>query len=176
MSSLSTLAEVLAALSRVEAHEAHLDQELSTVISSRDTLVAQLDSLVALQSTLEAVQVEARQMQQHIGIVAETAERVGGKVRVLDVQQVRRPPHWAGLTGQSRVKETIEFVQTVQELKSCIASLEQSISASDWEAATRFMQRASALDPHIVASEFAEAVVVRLLPLSCRADETPSRA
>lgn len=31
----------------------------------------------------------------------------------------------------------------------------------DWEAATRHMQRASAIDPEVVVSEFADSVVVR---------------
>ena len=53
-------------------------------------------------------------------------------------------------------------MQAVQELKSSIAGLDTAIQKQDWEAATRLMQRATAIDPDIVASGFAEAVVVRL--------------
>lgn len=64
---------------------------------------------------------------------------------------------------QSRVKASIDVVQAVQDLKTAIASLDAAIQKGDWEAATRAMQRARAIDPEIVKSGFAEAVVVRLL-------------
>lgn len=57
----------------------------------------------------------------------------------------------------------MEVVQAVQDLKSSISSLDLAMQKQDWEAATRFMQRARAIDPEIVASRFAEAVVVRSL-------------
>lgn len=63
------------------------------------------------------------------------------------------------------MKASIEVVQAVQDLKSSITNLDLSIQKEDWEAATRYMQRATAIDPEIVASGFAEAVVVSF-PLS----------
>lgn len=64
------------------------------------------------------------------------------------------------MTHQSRVKSSIDVVQAVQDLKTAIANLDVSIQRRDWEAATRAMQRARAIDPDIVKSGFAEAVVV----------------
>lgn len=64
------------------------------------------------------------------------------------------------VAGQSRVRESIEMVQAVQELKTSIAGLDSAIQKQDWEAATRLMQRATAIDPDVVGSGFAEAVVV----------------
>ena len=58
------------------------------------------------------------------------------------------------------MKESIEVVQAVQDLKTSIASLDVAMQKEDWEAATRCMQRASAIDASVVASGFAEAVVV----------------
>ena len=49
----------------------------------------------------------------------------------------------------------------MQDLKSSIATLDGAIQKADWEAATRALQRASAIDEAVVASRFAEAVVVR---------------
>lgn len=48
----------------------------------------------------------------------------------------------------------------MQDLKSSIASLDAAIQKADWEAATRALQRATAIDEGVVASRFAEAVVV----------------
>lgn len=50
----------------------------------------------------------------------------------------------------------------MQDLKTSIASLDGAMQKQDWEAATRFIQRASAIEPAVVASRFAEAVVVSL--------------
>ena len=61
---------------------------------------------------------------------------------------------------KSRVKASIDVVQAVQDLKASIASLDSSMQKQDWEAATRAIQRARAIDPEIVSSGFAEAVVV----------------
>ncbi len=61
-------------------------------------------------------------------------------------------------------------MQAVQDLKSSIASLDAAMKKQDWESATRYMQRATAIDPEVVASGFAEAVVVRG---SCLAPSSP---
>lgn len=62
---------------------------------------------------------------------------------------------------QSRVKESIEFVTETQELKQSIAALDIAIQREDWEAATRYMQRATTnVSPEVLNSGFAEAVVV----------------
>lgn len=107
-------------------------------------------------------------MANQVGEVAQTAERVGGKVRVLDQEQVGSAlfscatVHYSNPPDdlQSRVKSSIEVVQAVQDLKSSISSLDLAMQKQDWEAATRFMQRARGIDAEIVASKFAEAVVV----------------
>lgn len=52
------------------------------------------------------------------------------------------------------------MIQAVQDLKSAIASLDIAMQKHDWEAATRSVQRAAAIDPAIVSSGFADAVVV----------------
>ncbi|TNY17793.1 COG4 transport protein-domain-containing protein [Rhodotorula diobovata] len=123
-----------------------LDARLTGLISSRARLAAQLRTLGSLGEVVGGIQGEAEHMAGEIGAVAETAERVGAKVRGLDQEQ-------------SRVKECIEMVQAVQDLKSTIASVDINMQKHDWEAATRCMQRATAIDPAIVSSTFADAVV-----------------
>lgn len=62
---------------------------------------------------------------------------------------------------QSRVKECIDRVGAVAELKHAIGALHKAVEASDWEEATRCVQRARAVDQRVVLSHFAEAIVVR---------------
>ncbi|GAA5938237.1 Golgi transport complex subunit COG4 [Sporobolomyces koalae] len=133
-------------LSALTAQESELDGRLAGLISSRTRLAAQLKALESLRPVVGGIENEAAHMAAEIGAVAETAERVGAKVRGLDEEQ-------------SRVKASIDVVQAVQDLKTAIASLDLAIQKQDWEAATRAMQRAKAIDPEIVASGFAEAVV-----------------
>lgn len=45
-------------------------------------------------------------------------------------------------------------------VQTAISSISTDIEKEDWESATRHMQRALNIDPSIVASEFAQAVVV----------------
>ncbi|GAA6059731.1 hypothetical protein JCM10212_000259 [Sporobolomyces blumeae] len=133
-------------LSDLTLHESNLDAQLAHLIQSRSRLASQLNALESLGPVVSGIEGEAAHMAAEIGAVAETAERVGAKVRGLDEEQ-------------SRVKASIDVVQAVQDLKTAIASLDVAIQKHDWEAATRAMQRARAIDPEIVSSAFAEAIV-----------------
>ncbi|GAA6000376.1 hypothetical protein JCM10207_007985 [Rhodosporidiobolus poonsookiae] len=144
--SLLTRHDIERHLSALTAQESTLDTRLTQLISSRTRLTSQLKTLDALREVVGGIQGEAEHMAREVGAVAQTAERVGAKVRGLDQEQ-------------SRVKECIEMVQAVQDLKTAIASLDIAMQRQDWEAATRCMQRASAIDPAVVLSGFAEAVV-----------------
>ncbi|GAA5965855.1 hypothetical protein JCM21900_005467, partial [Sporobolomyces salmonicolor] len=133
-------------LSSLTAQESGLDARLTQLISSRSRLAAQLKALESLREVVGGIRGEAEHMAREVGAVAETAERVGAKVRGLDEEQ-------------SRVRASIEVVQAVQDLKTAIASLDMAMQKQDWEAATRAMQRARSIDPEVVSSGFAEAVV-----------------
>ncbi|GAA5909681.1 Golgi transport complex subunit COG4 [Sporobolomyces salmoneus] len=145
-STLLTRQDIEHHLSLLTAQESTLDERLAGLISSRTRLTSQLKALESLRPVIGGIQGEALQMASEIGAVAETAERVGAKVRGLDEEQ-------------SRVKASIDVVQAVQDLKTAIANLDASIQKQDWEAATRAMQRARSIDQEIVRSGFAEAVV-----------------
>ncbi|GAA5869453.1 hypothetical protein JCM16303_000476 [Sporobolomyces ruberrimus] len=144
--SLLTRQDIERHLSSLTAQESELDARLAGLISSRARLSSHLKALESLRPVVSGIQGESAHMAAEIGAVAETAERVGAKVRGLDEEQ-------------SRVKASIDVVQAVQDLKTAIASLDVAIQKQDWEAATRAMQRARAIDPEIVSSGFAEAIV-----------------
>ncbi|EGF98294.1 uncharacterized protein MELLADRAFT_96027 [Melampsora larici-populina 98AG31] len=76
---------------------------------------------------------------------ATVAKRISSKVRILDLEQ-------------SRVKECIDWVQAVTELKNVLINTFQAIKKDDWEAATRRIQRANGNNPELTRSQFEEAV------------------
>ncbi|GAA5976610.1 hypothetical protein JCM10908_005566 [Rhodotorula pacifica] len=143
---LATRQDIEQSLAMLSAKESDLDERLAKLIQSRGRLTSQLRALENLRQVVRGISGEAGHMANEVAVVAETAERVGAKVRGLDEEQ-------------SRVKECIDMVQAVQDLKSAIAALDAAMQKQDWEAATRSMQRAMAIDAEVISSGFAEAVV-----------------
>lgn len=78
---------------------------------------------------------------------ATTANRVSSAVKRLDVEQ-------------SRVKATLEVVEQVAELKSCVLGVTGSMGApQDWETAAGYLSRASKVPSEIIKGSFAEEMV-----------------
>jgi hypothetical protein len=88
ISQLTTKAALLERLSLLATEEAQLDAHLTSLISSRSKLEYQLTRLEGWKSAVGGIEREASEMCREVGEVALTAERVGGKVRVLDEEQV----------------------------------------------------------------------------------------
>lgn len=88
LSTLLTRSQIEQHLSLLTFQESTLDTTLSSLISSRTKLANQLKALESLRQVVGGIQGEAEHMAREVGNVAETAERVGGKVRVLDEEQV----------------------------------------------------------------------------------------
>ena len=105
LSTLLTRAQIQAHLSTLTAHESTLDASLTQLIQDRQRLSSQLNALDALSEVVGGIQGEAEGMADSVRIVAETAERVGGKVRVLDEEQVRRgsEPFWKKWCSPTRL-------------------------------------------------------------------------
>lgn len=85
---LLTRSQIQYHLHNLSLQESSLDATLSTLINSRSKLTTQLNALDGLRELVEGIQGEAEHMAREVRAVAETAERVGGKVRVLDEEQV----------------------------------------------------------------------------------------
>lgn len=75
------------------------------------------------------------------------AEVISDKVRQLDQEQ-------------SRAREAIKYVEDVQELKYCVARLQEAIEQKEYDEAATLLQRASKIDPAIVNGSLAEFTVV----------------
>lgn len=148
-SQLTTVAQLKEAMQFYEALESQIDNNLDVLISDRARLTGLLDHVDNMLPVVGSVQVEAQELAQRIDNTAQVAERISGQVRQLDEEQ-------------SRVTESIEMVQAVQDLKTAIHSIAISVEKHDWETATRHIQRARSIDPLILNSDYAGAVVVSL--------------
>ncbi|CAO3620371.1 unnamed protein product [Mucor hiemalis] len=59
----------------------------------------------------------------------------------------------------SRAREAIKYVEDVQELKYCVARLQEAIQQKEYDEAATLLQRASKIDPAIVNGSLAEFTV-----------------
>ncbi|KAJ6547289.1 COG4 transport protein-domain-containing protein [Mycena capillaripes] len=144
--SLTNLAEILSSISESQSEEAQLSHSLSELLSARDPIVASLARLQALVPHLDELQNEALLLSSTVSATAQTAERVGGRVRSLD-EEMRR------------VREAGDRVGQVMELKTSLAALQSSIDSQDWESATRHCARAMSLPLQVISGQFAETAV-----------------
>lgn len=78
---------------------------------------------------------------------SQLAEVISDKVRQLDQEQ-------------SRARQAIQYVEDVQELKYCVASLQEAIQRKEYDEAAVLLQRASKIDTTIVNGSLAEFTVV----------------
>lgn len=85
---LTSRSAIESLLTSLTSQESILDSQLTSLISSRHRLTTQLDKLEQLRDVVGGIQDQAEGMRRAVGAVAVTAERVGGKVRVLDEEQV----------------------------------------------------------------------------------------
>lgn len=103
-STLTTLPQVLSALSSLESEEAELSNSLSTLLSDQEPIQNALTRLQSLLPSIDELHTEASALSRKVSVTAHTAERVGGRVRTLD-EEMRR------------VREASDRVQQVMELK-----------------------------------------------------------
>jgi glutamine synthetase type III len=102
--SLTTLPEILSALSAFQSEEAELSNALSDLLDARDPIVASLNRLRSLLPQLDECRLEASFLSQKVSNTAKTAERVGSRVRCLDEEM-------------GRVREAADRVGQVMDLK-----------------------------------------------------------
>ena len=86
---LTNLQDILSCLSLYQSREAELSISLSASISSSEAITASLSRLQSLQSYLDDLHAEASVLVTTVSSTADTARRVGGRVRSLD-EEMRR--------------------------------------------------------------------------------------
>lgn len=148
INSCSTVEELQATLSYLNAQELLAASRLQALLSKQSELSHSLSRLDLIRAQLGTQVVAARSLSNNVlSTAASTANRVSSAVKRLD-------------TEQSRVKATLEVVDQVSELKACILGVTGSMGApQDWETAANYLHRASKIPPEIVRGEFAEEMV-----------------
>ena len=102
--SLRDLPAILASLSEIEALEASLSADLATLIASQRPIVDGLTRLQTIIPSIDELLVDANLLSEKVGGTAQTAIRVGGRVRTLDEEM-------------HRVREASERVVVITDLK-----------------------------------------------------------
>ncbi|KAF8502459.1 COG4-domain-containing protein [Gautieria morchelliformis] len=144
--SLTTLPALLALLSELQSREAALSASLTELLSAREPIIASLSRVRALAPYIDELHQEAALFSDKVSLTARTAERVGGRVKILD-EEIRR------------VRGAAERVGQVMELKSSLASLQAEMASQDWESATRHCARAMSVSTEVISAPFAETAV-----------------
>ena len=144
----TSIADVRAGLSVLHAREDTLSARLDALVASHADLNRDLARLDSLRAALGAQVIAARSISNTmLAGAADTAGRLSGRVRTLDLEK-------------SRVEATLRVVEQVAELKACVAGVVGSMGApQDWEAAAGYIARAGRIPDDIVRSGFARAVV-----------------
>ncbi|EPS44057.1 hypothetical protein H072_1945 [Dactylellina haptotyla CBS 200.50] len=155
----STVDEIQACLANLTAQESKISSRLSSLLASQDELSRELSRLDLIRARLGTQVVAARGLSSGmLSGASSTASRISSAVKQLDIEQ-------------ENVRATLQFVEAVVELKTCVLGVSGSMGAAqDWETAAQYINRASLVPEHIVNSEFAEEMV----PTS-EEPETPSK-
>lgn len=162
---LTSLPEILSAISVFQSEEAELSNSLTQLLSARDPIMGSLARLHAIVPQLDELHLEASLLSQTVSSTAETAERVGGRVRSLDeeMRRVREAGDRVGQVMELKVLHDSSYpLQTLVLIcfQSSLADLQASIDTQDWESATRHCAKAMSLPLEVISGPFAEAAVV----------------
>ena len=104
--SLTTLPDILASLASLEQEATQVSTSLSELLANTQPIVDTLTRLPGLSPRLNELYDEATALSTTVSATAKTADRVGGRVRLLDEEM-------------KRVREAGERVGQVMELKVC---------------------------------------------------------
>ena len=144
----ASVAGIQATLAHLNAQETTVTARLNALINSQRDLSRDLGRLDLLRANLGSQAVATRSISNGmLSNAASTANRISDAVKRLDLEQ-------------SRVKATLDVVEQVAELKTCVLGVTGSMGApQDWETAAGYLNRASKIPKEIVHGSFAEEIV-----------------
>ena len=144
----NSVAEIRSSIAQLSEQEAVVTSRLNQLIASKKQLSRDLGRLDILRAHIGSQAVATRSISNGIlSLAASTATRVSGAVKRLDLEQVR-------------VRSTLDVVEQVAELKTCVLGVTGSMGApQDWETAAGYLNRASGIPKEIVNGAFAEEIV-----------------
>ena len=143
-----SIEEIQAALRELSKRDATITARLDTLLASQKDLTRQLSRLDLARAHLGSQVTATRQLSNAVlGPASTTAHRISSAVRKLDQEQ-------------ANVKSTLEVVEQVAELRSCVLGVHGSMGApQDWETAALYLHRASKIPAEVINGAFAEEVV-----------------
>lgn len=133
-------------LEELSREEEALSHKVDRLLSSAGNLSRDLQKLDLLRAQSQSLQVSSSYLLSALEGNASTAERISSNVRGLDAEQ-------------SRIKETLKYVEEVRELKACVLGVHHSMEAQEWETAASFVHRASLVPEQIAQGQFAALMV-----------------
>ena len=148
MCDVKSITEIQATLNKLKQQDTIVTTKLNDLISSQKTLSRELGKLDLMRANLGSQAVATRSISNSmLSDAASTANRISSAVQKLDLEQ-------------SRVKATLDVVEQVAELKSCVLGVTGSMGApQDWETAASYLNRASRIPKDIMCGSFAEEIV-----------------
>ncbi|ORX50456.1 hypothetical protein DM01DRAFT_1290514 [Hesseltinella vesiculosa] len=145
---LTNINDIRESLRLLDQEETDIDTSLDQLLSQQDNLQAILSSLHILRPQLDELQQDSTLMMETIQNTARLAINISDKVRQLDKEQ-------------SRTRQAISYVDDVQELKRCIAGIQQAMAHKEYDEAAAYLQKTSQIDRSILNGSLAEFTVVR---------------
>ncbi len=113
--SLTTLPDILASLASLEQEETEVSTSLSELLANTQPIVDSLTRLQGLSPRLNELYDEATALSSTVSSTAKTADRVGGRVRLLDeeMKRVREAGERVGQVMELKVRPSPQTVHTV---------------------------------------------------------------
>ncbi|KAK0945176.1 Golgi transport complex subunit 4 [Friedmanniomyces endolithicus] len=146
--SATSMDEIRTALAELRQRDATITARLDELLASQKDLDRQLGRLDLARAQLGSQVVATRYISNEIlAPAARTAHRISSAVKRLDQEQ-------------AAVKATLDVVEQVAELKSCVLCVHGSMGApQDWETAASYLHRASKIPDSVIDGAFAEEIV-----------------
>jgi hypothetical protein len=144
----ASVEELRSALAELGAREANVTARLDDLLASQKDLNRILGRLDLARAQLGSQVVATRSISNGmLSSAAATAHRISGAVKKLDREQ-------------AAVKATLDVVEQVAELKSCVLGVTGSMGApQDWETAANYLHQASQIPESVTNGAFAEEIV-----------------
>lgn len=140
--------EIRSALSQLQERETSVTSRLDALLASQKEFQREMGKLDLLRANLSSQATKTRSISGGmLSNAAATATRISGSVKKLDLEQ-------------SRVRATLEVVEQVAELKTCVLGVVGSMGApQDWETAASYLSRASKIPNEVINGPFAASMV-----------------
>ncbi|KAI8097537.1 uncharacterized protein BX664DRAFT_259061 [Halteromyces radiatus] len=145
---LTNIDDIRECLRLLDEEETRIDQALDKQLADKLELQNVLGTLDILRPQLGHLKTDSTSMMETISNTAKLATNICDKVRQIDKEQ-------------SRTRQAISYVEDVQELKYCVAGIQDAMQRKEYDEAAGLLQRASRIDTSILQGSLVEFTVVR---------------